>query len=111
MNPAPVIGNISKTGVWLRAFRLHTLPLAIACIALGNFLAYAAGIFHPVIALLTLVTAVCLQVLSNLANDYGDAKKGADNSERVGPVRMVQSGMMSVSEVKTGIIIFTFMSR
>jgi 1,4-dihydroxy-2-naphthoate polyprenyltransferase len=104
------IDSLSRTTVWLRAFRLHTLPLAIACIALGNFLAYSAGIFHPVIALLTFVTAICLQILSNLANDYGDTKHGADNTERTGPKRMVQSGMITTDQIKMGILVFMMLS-
>jgi 1,4-dihydroxy-2-naphthoate polyprenyltransferase len=102
--------SLSRTTVWLRAFRLHTLPLALACIALGNFLAYASGIFHPVIAVLTFVTAICLQILSNLANDYGDTRHGADNQDRTGPKRMVQSGMITTDQIKMGILVFMMLS-
>ncbi|RYD82269.1 MAG: 1,4-dihydroxy-2-naphthoate octaprenyltransferase [Sphingobacteriales bacterium] len=66
--------------------------------------------FNPVISVLTFVTAICLQILSNLANDYGDAKHGADNPERLGPKRMVQSGMISSGQIKVGIIIFMLLS-
>ncbi|MGZ5303696.1 MAG: 1,4-dihydroxy-2-naphthoate octaprenyltransferase, partial [Bacteroidia bacterium] len=100
----------SRTAVWLQAFRLHTLPLAVAAIALGNFVAYDDKKFSLLIAGLTFVTAVCLQILSNLANDYGDAKNGADNPERLGPKRMVQSGMISVEQIKIGIIVFMLLS-
>jgi 1,4-dihydroxy-2-naphthoate polyprenyltransferase len=110
------IEKISRTSVWLRAFRLHTLPLAIACIALGNFLAFT-GLgttgpynFHPFIAALTFITAICLQILSNLANDYGDAKNGADSEVRTGPKRMVQSGLISLNQIKLGITVFMLLS-
>ena len=80
----------SKTRVWLQAMRLRTLPLALACIMLGAFLAAAAGAFSWTITLLCVTTAVCLQILSNFANDYGDSIHGADHGERVGPQRAVQ---------------------
>jgi 1,4-dihydroxy-2-naphthoate octaprenyltransferase len=100
----------SRTAVWLQAFRLHTLPLAVAAIAMGNFVAYDDNMFSPLISGLTFVTAICLQILSNLANDYGDAKHGADNPERLGPKRMVQSGMISGEQIKAGIVIFMLLS-
>lgn len=100
----------SRTAVWLQAFRLHTLPLAVAAIAMGNFVAYDDKKFSILIAALTFVTAICLQILSNLANDYGDAKHGADNPERQGPKRMVQSGMISAQQIKFGIVIFLLLS-
>jgi 1,4-dihydroxy-2-naphthoate octaprenyltransferase len=102
--------SVSRTGVWLQAFRLHTLPLAVAAIAMGNFMAWANGKLDPVITGLTLLTAISLQILSNLANDYGDTRHGADNPERVGPKRMVQQGMISVDEIKKGVLIFTLIS-
>lgn len=102
--------SVSRTSVWLNAFRLHTLPLALACIALGNFIAYADRQFHPLIATLTFLTAICLQILSNLANDYGDTRHGADSAERQGPKRMVQAGMISLEEIKRAIVIFIGLS-
>jgi 1,4-dihydroxy-2-naphthoate octaprenyltransferase len=104
------MANPSRTTVWLQAFRLHTLPLALAGIALGNFIAYSAGLFHPGIAALTLMTAICLQILSNLANDYGDTRHGADSEERSGPARMVQSGHISSRQIKGGILVFILLS-
>jgi 1,4-dihydroxy-2-naphthoate octaprenyltransferase len=44
---------------------------------------------------LSLLTAILLQILSNLANDYGDAVSGADNGERIGPQRAVVSGLIT----------------
>ncbi|HMI66808.1 MAG TPA: hypothetical protein VK517_12255, partial [Cyclobacteriaceae bacterium] len=58
---------------WLSAFRLRTLPLALSCIGMGGFLAAEAGKFNVLIFLLCCLTTVFLQVLSNLANDYGDS--------------------------------------
>lgn len=62
------------------------------------------------IAVLATATTVFLQILSNLANDYGDSKKGTDNANRVGPERAVQSGAISLREMKNGIIISSLLS-
>ena len=51
------------------------------------------------------LTAVLLQVLSNLANDYGDFKKGTDSAKRVGPRREMQSGAITEKEMKRGLAI------
>lgn len=96
--------------IWLQAFRLHTLPLAFACIALANFLTYANKAFDPLIAALTFVTAIALQILSNLANDYGDFKNGADNAGRIGPQRVTQSGLVSAAQIKIGVFVFSLLS-
>src|SRR6478735_1974988 len=91
---------------WLSAFRLRTLPLALSCILMGGFLASAAGAFQWNIFLLCIATTIFLQVLSNLANDYGDSVHGADSIDRKGPSRAVQSGAISPGKMKTAIGIF-----
>jgi 1,4-dihydroxy-2-naphthoate octaprenyltransferase len=77
---------------------------------MGNFMAWGDGKIDPIITGLTMLTAISLQILSNLANDYGDTRHGADNPERVGPKRMVQQGMISVDQIKRGVMIFTLIS-
>ncbi len=96
---------MSKSAAWIHAFRLRTLPLAFSSIITGSFLAAAFGNFSFLILALALVTTLFLQVLSNLANDYGDSAKGTDNDERVGPQRAVQSGIISPAEMRTAVII------
>ena len=80
---------------WLSAMRLRTLPLALASIAMAGFLAASVKAFEPVVFFLALLTAAGLQVLSNLANDYGDSIHGADGDHRIGPVRQIQVGAIS----------------
>ncbi len=77
---------------WLKAFRLRTLPLALSSIVLGSMVAYAVGMYDWLITILAITTTIFLQVLSNLANDYGDAVSGVDNDNRVGPTRSIQGG-------------------
>ena len=90
---------------WISAFRLRTLPLALASIGMGTFLAAANGAFDLGIFLLCALTTIFLQVLSNLANDYGDSIHGADSAERVGPSRAVQTGAITKSAMKKAIAI------
>jgi 1,4-dihydroxy-2-naphthoate octaprenyltransferase len=98
-----------NTKVWLQAFRLRTLPLALSCIAMGGFLASAAGAFQWNIFLLCVSTTIFLQILSNLANDYGDSVNGADHAERKGPTRAVQSGAITSQQMRTAVIVFVIL--
>ena len=88
---------------WIHAARLRTLPLALSGSILGSFLADADGVFHWNIFLLAALTSLLLQILSNLANDYGDFTKGTDNHERIGPDRMVSTGAISPRQMIGGI--------
>lgn len=80
---------------WLLAARPRTLLLATASIVMGTALAASHGHIRPLVAMLCWLTATLLQILSNLANDYGDFRHGIDNAERLGPKRVVQSGAVS----------------
>lgn len=95
---------------WLRAFRLRTLPLSLSSIAMGGFLASRAGAFRWDIFLLCVLTTVFLQILSNLANDYGDSVHGADNASRKGPARAVQSGVIKPEQMRQAIVVFVVLS-
>lgn len=95
---------------WIKAFRLRTLPLALASIGMGTFLAAASGSFQADIFALCALTTIFLQVLSNLANDYGDSIHGADGEQRVGPARAIQSGVITPAAMKKAIAIFVVLS-
>ena len=95
---------------WISAMRLRTLPLTVACISLAGFLAASHGYFSLSVFLLSLCTAVFLQILSNLANDYGDSIHGADSEFREGPKREVQSGNISRKSMFTAMVLFAIMS-
>jgi 1,4-dihydroxy-2-naphthoate octaprenyltransferase len=95
---------------WLSAIRLRTLPLALASIGMGSFLAAALGLFNLRIFILCALTTILLQILSNIANDYGDSVHGADNVEREGPKRAVQSGQISAKQMLQAIIILAILS-
>lgn len=98
---------MSKLKAWIYAFRLRTLPLSLSSIITGSGIAFAQdrAHFNWLTFTLCVLTTLFLQILSNLANDYGDSEKGTDNEYRIGPVRAVQSGMLSFKEMKTGIVV------
>lgn len=100
----------TKREAWLHAVRLRTLPLALASIFAGSFLASWREGFRWEILILASLTTIFLQILSNLSNDYGDTVHGADSAERQGPVRAVQSGLISLAEMKRGMYVFGFLS-
>ncbi|NIG81170.1 1,4-dihydroxy-2-naphthoate polyprenyltransferase [Cedecea neteri] len=97
--------STSVTQAWLESLRPRTLPLAFASIVCGSALAYWQGVFDPAVALLALLTAGLLQILSNLANDYGDAVKGSDKEDRIGPLRGMQKGMITQAQMKRALVI------
>lgn len=90
--------------------RLRTLPLAVSSVGTGSFLSYFQGKHSIAIFFFLCLTTIFLQVLSNLANDYGDAGNGADNKWRAGPERAVQSGKISSSGMLRAIVIFSMLS-
>lgn len=95
---------------WIEAARPRTLPLAIASILLGNFLAFAAGKFSFLIGFLAILTTLLLQILSNFANDLGDSMNGVDNANRKVALRAVQTGKISQSEMKRAVILTSTLS-
>lgn len=100
----------TKREAWLHAVRLRTLPLALASILAGSFLAKWQDAFRWEILLLASLTTIFLQILSNLSNDYGDTVHGADSADRQGPVRAVQSGIITLAEMKRAMYLFGFLS-
>ena len=101
---------MNLTRIWIKAFRLRTLPLALSATILGSFLGYAENRFKWGVFIFGSLTTLFLQILSNLANDYGDAKKGTDNEKRLGPLRVTQSGLVSRQQIRIMIGFFVFLS-
>lgn len=99
--------NQSSFKIWLMAIRLRTLPAAIAPVVIATAMAFGDGIAHFPTAFICLGAAVMIQIGTNLANDYYDFKKGADTPERIGPVRVTQSGLIAPAAVMIAFI-FSF---
>src|ERR1700683_3570825 len=96
---------MSSLKAWIGSFRLRTLPLALSCTGMGSILAAGFRLFNLKVFILTSATAILLQILSNLANDYGDTVHGTDNADRVGPQRALQSGEISLTAMRNAIIV------
>jgi 1,4-dihydroxy-2-naphthoate octaprenyltransferase len=96
--------TVYRTGIWIRAARPRTLVLAVSTVGMGSFLAAFERELNWITLFLTVVTAILLQILSNLANDYGDWEHGADHAGRSGPTRAVQSGQIPANKMRNAII-------
>jgi 1,4-dihydroxy-2-naphthoate octaprenyltransferase len=89
--------------IWLNAARPRTLPAAIAPVLVGTAAAVFAADDLPSWSLFVaaLVASVLIQIGTNLANDYSDARRGADSADRLGPVRVTSAGLITPQRVLT----------
>ena len=94
--------TLSPLEIWLHAIRPKTLFASVSPIIVGSAVAYHEDGFHLPTALIALAVAVLLQILANLANDYFDHKHGAD-TDRVGPLRVMQAGLVTDRQMRTAI--------
>jgi 1,4-dihydroxy-2-naphthoate octaprenyltransferase len=86
--------------IWLMAARLRTLPAAIAPVLVGTALAHELyDVFRPGAFVAALLGSILIQVGTNLANDYSDARRGADAEDRLGPVRVTAGGLVPPGQV------------
>ncbi len=104
---------MSGLRIWLMAARMRTLPAAVAPVLVGSAaaehaLSFARTNIHLGIVDLSfdwwafiaaLVGSIFIQIGTNLANDYSDAKRGADTADRLGPVRVTSSGLVAPRRV------------
>ena len=90
----------SRIRIWLLAARPKTLWAAVAPVVIGSSMAYEAAGFHWLSAAAALISALFIQIGTNLANDYFDFKKGADTENRLGPMRVTQAGLLTPEQVK-----------
>ena len=101
----------SPLRLWLGGARPQTLVLSLTPIVVGA--AYAHAAFHR-LALVPLaaatLSAIAIQVATNLANDSADGGRGADSAERLGPTRLVGAGLMPAARVRNGAIFATLVA-
>jgi len=86
--------------LWIAGARPRTLPAAIVPVAVGAACAVGEGVDAWWRAIFALVVALALQVGVNYANDYSDGVRGTDDGRRVGPLRLVGSGLVPAASVK-----------
>ena len=96
---------------YIQSLRLRTLPLSVAGIVLGAGLAYLSPFnFHLSTFILAVLTALCLQILSNLSNELGDALKGTDADQHGREAYGLQAGTITVKQMKAMIGLFIGLS-
>ena len=97
--PVASLATSSAPAVWLLAIRPRTLPAAVAPVLVGCAVAWRQGVFHLGSAIAAFAVALLLQIGANLANDVADFRRGADTADRLGPVRVTQSGLIAPRRV------------
>ena len=97
--------QVSRTSSWIMAARPKTLPAAAAPVLIGCGLALHRDVFSALPAAAAMVGALLIQIATNLANDYGDFRRGIDTAERVGPTRVTHSGLLSAETVRRGMLV------
>jgi 1,4-dihydroxy-2-naphthoate octaprenyltransferase len=87
--------------IWLMAARPRTLPAAIAPVLVGTAAAveWVGELPRPGAFAAALIGSIFIQIGTNLANDYSDAKRGADTADRLGPVRVTSAGLVAPRRV------------
>lgn len=101
----PILPTISPWQAWILAIRPRTLPAAVAPVLVGTAAAIADRQFVFIAAVAAGMVALLLQIGVNLANDYFDYKHGFDTADRLGPLRVTQSGLLQPASVKKAMII------
>ena len=98
--------RVTQTSAWLLASRPATLPAATVPVFVGLGAALSDGAtFRPLVFIITLFSALLIQIGTNFANDYSDFHRGADHEGRLGPLRVTQSGLISHDDVRRGIFV------
>lgn len=97
--------NAFNWNAWMLAIRPRTLPAAAAGVLMGAAMSWRDGYFRLDAVLVCLLTALLLQIGSNLANDVFDFERGTDTAERLGPTRVTQAGMLTPKQVKAGMAV------
>ncbi|MCJ7556279.1 MAG: 1,4-dihydroxy-2-naphthoate polyprenyltransferase [Gammaproteobacteria bacterium] len=99
----------SALKAWIAASRPQTLTVAVAPVLLGAALAAEVTSLRIPLLIATLIGAICIQIGTNLFNDYADFKKGADGADRLGPARACASGWLEPDHVLIAVwIVFAF---
>jgi len=99
------MSEMSKFQAWVLACRPATLTAAFVPVSVGAAVSYSHQSFELLPVLAALFGAFAIQIGTNFANDVFDFKKGADNSDRLGPTRAVEAGLISAKEMTFGMVV------
>lgn len=111
MSEAASVAGSSRLALWTRAVRPRTLSISVAPIVVGVAHAFAASgrvEVWPVAA--ATVSALAIQIATNLANDAADGERGHDGPARLGPERVTGSHLMTAAEVRRGAVVATLVA-
>jgi 1,4-dihydroxy-2-naphthoate octaprenyltransferase len=89
----------SALRAWMLAVRVPTLSAAVVPVLVGTALAMRRYRARPAVFMVTLCAALLIQIGTNLTNDLFDFQKGADTGQRLGPLRVVQAGLLTQKQV------------
>ncbi len=95
---------MTRVQVWWQTLRPRTLPAALGPVLLGQVMVVP-GYFSWLTAILCVVCALSLQLAVNLANDLFDGLSGVDQSDRLGPTRALQAGLLSARALRIGLLL------
>ncbi len=95
-----VVEKPSKIESWLLASRPRTLLAAVVPVMVGSALAISQNKFTLILSLIALLCSILIQVGTNFTNDLYDYLKGTDKEDRIGPRRVLVSGLISTCEMK-----------
>jgi 1,4-dihydroxy-2-naphthoate octaprenyltransferase len=91
--------------VWLRAVRPFSFTASVTPVLVGSAAAFYAGVFRPLLFLITLLAAVSIHAATNLVNDYYDHTRGVDADQPIGPGGAIQRGSLSPRTVLAGALV------
>jgi 1,4-dihydroxy-2-naphthoate polyprenyltransferase len=91
---------LTKLQIYIKAARPATLAASVCPVVIGIIPALRQGLFELPIFIITLLSALAIQIITNFTNDYFDFVKGADKADRKGPIRVTQAGLLSLSQMK-----------
>jgi len=111
MSEVSSVTELSRLSLWIRAVRPRTLSISVAPIVVGvahAFAGFGRVAVVPVVA--ATVSALAIQIATNLANDAADGDRGHDGPARLGPERVTGSRLMTAAEVRRGAIVATLVA-
>jgi 1,4-dihydroxy-2-naphthoate octaprenyltransferase len=111
MSEVSSVTELSRFSLWMRAVRPRTLSISVAPIVVGvahAWAEYGRMAVLPVAA--ATVSALAIQIATNLANDAADGERGHDGPARLGPERVTGTRLMTAAEVKRGAVVATFVA-
>lgn len=96
---------LAKFDTWILASRPKTLPAAVVPVLIGTSIVSFETKVNFLASAVALICAVLIQIGTNFVNDLYDYLSGADNETRKGPLRVLASGLITVSEMKFAIFL------